>query len=155
LLDAYHDRELRLLQRWRVRRHVGRCPPCRSELAGIGAVREFVRASVPAPGTEPDLWSGIAARLPRSAPAPAAARGRLPRLAPAGVALGAAALAALWLAPPGLLATREAVLSGVVQSINAYGRAVLVLEGPDDATIIWLMDEQGRERSEEVASVWI
>ena len=156
LLDGYHDRELRLLARWRVGRHLDRCPACREELAGLARLGDRMREA-PSTGPDPDLWSEVAACLPRAAPATVRVRWRVPRLAPiASATLVAGAVAAFWLAPPGLFSPVESTSgSGVVQSINAHGQPVMVFDEPDDATIIWLMDDPGREGSEEVASVWI
>jgi hypothetical protein len=102
--------------------------------------------------TGPDLWPGISARLgaldadldpageagtaaPVRAPALAALRGWLRPLA-AGALAAAAAMAWLVFSAP-----TEAVNGGVVRWLYTRGRPVMVLDQPDDATIIWMLDE--------------
>jgi anti-sigma factor RsiW len=151
-LDGYHDGELGRLRRWRIDRHLARCPGCRAELEGLARLGAWVR-DAEAPTSDPDLWSELAARLPRAAPA-GPARAPLPRFAPfAGVAVAAGAAAMLWLAPPGV--TTGETASDVVRSINTHGRPVMVLDAGHDTTVIWLMDDAARDGAEEVASVWI
>lgn len=162
LLDAYHDGELGRLRRLYVRRHLAGCPACRGELAALGGIGAWVREALDdAPA--PDLWSDIRWRLPRrpgvAAPARAgsgrASAGRssfgIPTL---GVGVVGAALALLVLVgPPDLFGSAART---VVRSLNTHGRPVMVLDGsPGDATIIWLMDEEGVQGAEDSASVWI
>jgi anti-sigma factor RsiW len=144
LLDGYHDGELDAIERNRVESHLTTCAVCRTDLASLGAVGRAVRAAVS--GTDsPDLWDAIARDLPQSrAPRPAPARRRAPgrrRWLPA-----AAAAASLYLlvGPDALLPGGEdAGASGVVRSLYAPERSVMVLEAEqgDDPTIIWVMDE--------------
>jgi anti-sigma factor RsiW len=161
LLDALHDGELGRLRRWSVRRHLAGCAGCRAELAALGGVGDWVRAALET-GPAPDLWSELRWRLPARRPAPArarqasgrAARGRstfgIPTL---GAGVVAAALALLVLVgPPELFGSAA---GNVVRSLNTHGRPVMVLDGPGDATIIWLMDEEGVQRAEDGNSVWI
>jgi len=162
LLDAYHDGELGRLRRFRVRRHVARCDGCREELdalAGIGAwVRESLEAARP-----PDLWEELRWQLPARRPQPEPTmRERVGRVGPARAAFGIPALGAgivaagvalsVLLGPPRLF---ESATRTVVRSLNTHGRPVMVLDGPDDATIIWLMDDPGVQGVEDSTSVWI
>jgi hypothetical protein len=74
-------------------------------------------------------------------------------------ALGAgAAAAAVALAVTGGLQWPASVLPAaqtVVRSVNAHGRPFMVLEAPDDSTIIWLLDDEGVQGAEEASNVWI
>jgi hypothetical protein len=73
-----------------------------------------------------------------------------------GAGVVAAALALLFLnGTGGQLSLFGAGPESVVRSLNTHGRPVMVLERPDDATIIWLMDEQGIQGAEDSTSVWI
>jgi hypothetical protein len=153
LLDGYHDRELGSLERWRVERHLARCGACRHDLASLEVVGGCVRAAV-AGHVEPDFWEGIAERL---APAPVVRlRPRRSRLLLPGLATAAAAaltsLLFLDFELPVLAA--DAGAAGVVRSIYANERPVLVLEAQrsDDSTIIWLMDEQAEPPVQEVST---
>jgi anti-sigma factor RsiW len=155
LLGGYRDRELGLLGRWRVERHLSRCPACRGEVAELGRAGAWVRDAL-GPAPDPDLWAALAARLPRALPQAEAPGRRRPIALPfAGAALAAAAAAAFLLAPPGTFTSGIEEVGVVVRSINAHGRSVMVLDGTTDATIIWLMDEAGSEQPEEAVSVWI
>jgi anti-sigma factor RsiW len=162
-LDAYHDGELGPLRRWTVRRHVGRCPECREDLAALGGIGAWVRdASAAETEPAPDVWSDIRWRLPARRPQPDPSRspdrlrpGRaafgMPALG-AGVVAAAAALLVL-VGPPELFGSAA---GSVVRSLNTHGRPVMVLEGaPGDATIIWLMDDEGVRSAEDADSVWI
>lgn len=161
LLDAYHDGELGRLRRWRVRRHLTGCEPCRDELAALGGIGAWVRDSLD-DAPDPDLWGELRWRLP-ARPGPAVReRGEAMRTGPARAVFGmpalgagvvAAALALLVLVgPPDLFGPAA---NTVVRSLNTHGRPVMVLHGPDDATIIWLMDEEGVQSAEDASSVWI
>ncbi|HEY8495267.1 MAG TPA: zf-HC2 domain-containing protein [Myxococcota bacterium] len=168
LLDAYHDGELGRLRSWTVRRHLGRCPACRQELATLGEVGAWVRDALEEP-LAPDLWSELRGRLPareaRSAPAPGERlRWSLPARSAFGLpAFGAAAVAAglalaVWVGVPDrFVPGLQTTATSVVRSLNTHGRPVVVLEGAGagEATIIWLMDEEGVQGTEEIASVWI
>lgn len=163
MLDAYHDRELGVLGRWRVARHLARCASCRRSLDEIEHVGSWVRealADATPPDLGPELWADIAARLPAAAPAPRRSLGALlPRwdfALPAGAAtLVAAAFCGVLLWQTQLAEPPAALPEGVVRSLNAHGRSVMVLDGPRaESTIIWLMDEAA-EPAEELASVWI
>ncbi len=158
LLDAYYDGELRGLRHWQVQRHLGSCLSCREALAEIEPVGSWVRDVAGVVGT-PDLWADVERQLPARARTTTAPRRRLRPLfaMPALGAVAAAALvAALTLSGPadwaGLFGTTPET---VVRSLNTHGRPVMVLSGPDDETIIWLMDEERLQAAEESTSAWI
>lgn len=161
LLDGYHDGELGLFERWRVRRHLAGCGACREELASLAHFGGLLREAVGV-APEPALWDAIAQRLParRSVPERSNAR-RLPsrRRVATGltVATAAAAIVAAFLVTTSD-SRRETALggsSGVVRSIYANRRPVMVLEAEsgNDSTIIWLMDELGEQSPEVSESV--
>jgi anti-sigma factor RsiW len=164
LLDGYHDGELGSLERWRVQRHLGGCAACRDELASLAQLGGLVRAAV-GRVSEPDMWDAIAQRLPsrRLERERLGAQRRAPSrrrwLPPLRVGTAAAACAAAFLvttSDSGHLASLGGA-SGVVRSLYAKERAVMVLEpeNSDDATIIWLMDEVGEQSPEVSESVGI
>lgn len=159
LLDAFHDGELRGLRQWRIQRHVGGCAACRETLAEIEPIGNWVR-EIASAGSTPDLWADVQRQLPATARTAPPAR---PRFRPlfAMPALGAVAaagvVAALMFTGP---ADRTGGLFGttpdrVVRSLNTHGRPVMVLSGPDDETIIWLMDEERIQAAEDSTSAWI
>jgi hypothetical protein len=165
-LDLYHDGELRGLRRWRFERLLRRNPGLRRELAVRGELGALLREASAATG-EPDLWANIAsqiadrprsggavkaARTPRSAPTSGAFWGWLSPLRIGPVIAGVATAAALYLAPVAPTTepvARAAAHHGVVRSIQSRGRPVVVLEGSDEATIIWLMDREGEAEEEQ------
>lgn len=159
LLDAYHDGELGRLRRWMLQRHLDGCPGCRQELVELAGVGSWVRESTDA-ARPPDVWSEICWRLPdRGASAAPAARRRqrrgragfgFPALG-AGVVASAIALLVL-VGPPELFRSQA---GSVVRSLNTHGRPVMVLDAPGDATIIWLMDDEGVQSAEDASGVWI
>jgi anti-sigma factor RsiW len=162
LLDGYHDGELGLFERWRVRRHLAGCGACRDELASLAQFGGWLRAAV-GDAPEPELWDAIAQRLPARLPAPERPRARVPsrRRGLPGLTVTAAAaamVAALLLttSDSGRLASLGGA-SGVVRSIYANRRPVMVLEAEstNDSTIIWLMDELGEQSPEVSESVGI
>lgn len=161
MLDAYHDQELGIVHRWRVGRHLARCEDCRRELDALSRVGPFVREALASDGRdarEPQLWAELALRLPAGPAARADTLGspRWDFALPAGAgALVAAALAGVLLWNVGVVPT-VAPPEGVVRSLNAHGRPVMVLDGAaDQSTIIWLMDDAAAKGPEEAASVWI
>jgi anti-sigma factor RsiW len=142
LLDGYYDRELGSLERWRVERHLARCGDCRHDLASLEAVGGCVRAAV-AGQAEPDFWAGIADRLtpaPVERPAPRRSRLVIPGLVTAAAAAAAASALFFEVELPAI----EPGARGVVRSIYANDRPVVLLEAErsDDSTIIWLMDDE-------------
>jgi len=148
VLHAYHDGELGPLARWRTKRLLARDPAARAELTRLAELREAVR-EVASGASTPDFWPGIAAQLaaldaraeggleatPGLAPALAGLHGWLRPLAAGALA---AAAAAAWLV---FSAPTEAVDGGVVRWLYTKGRPVMVLDRPDAATIIWMLDE--------------
>jgi len=147
-LHAYHDGELRGLARWRFERRLRRSPELRRELSALRLVRQLAREG-DAEAATPDLWEGIARRLPA---ADAAAR---EEERPAGiggpvwagwwkpvgaVAAAAAAVAAvLWLPAGGPVPGGPS--GGVVRWVDGGGHTVAVLESDPETTIIWVLDD--------------
>jgi anti-sigma factor RsiW len=151
LLDAYHDGELGIVARARVRRHLSRCGACQHEFTELTGVGSWVRGALAAP--DPDLWDGIARRLPAARPQEVASRRlrfAIPIPALGGTVLAAAVAALFVLLPTGLPET-----SGMVRTLDTHGRAVMVLEAADEPAIIWLMDETETQLPEEWSSAWI
>lgn len=147
LLHAYHDGELGVLDRWRVRRLLARDGAARRELEALAAVGEAVRESWQEPAPL-DVWAGLEGRLraidaERESATPARSPfGPLLRPAAAGALLAALVVGvALFLGPE----ARSG--GGVVRWLDTHGQAVMVLDA-GDATIIWLMqsdaDQAGR-----------
>ena len=161
LLDGFHDGELGRFERWRVQRHLAGCGACRDELTSLTQLGGWLRVAVSDAPT-PELWDAIEPRLPLPVPVPARPHVRRvplrPRwLSPIGVA--AAAFAGTFLvttSDSGHLASLHA-MSGVVRSIYAKERQVMVLEAEnaEDSTIIWLMDDVGEQSPEGSESVGI
>jgi anti-sigma factor RsiW len=141
-LHAYHDGELRGLARWRFERRLARSPALRRELEMLAQMRELlIEADGRTPA--PDLWAGIAQRLPavdaRREEAEAERRGRgmlAPLLKPVGAVAAVAAVAiGIRLAlPPG-----DGAVPGVVRWIDTGPRNVIVLED-EEMTVIWVLD---------------
>jgi len=150
MLQAYHDGELGFFARRRVERELAASPEARDALSSLALVGELVResqtASVPV-----DLWAEIARQLPAAAPRAAEVERPGPAevlswlLRPAGVAVAAAAvLAALVLLLPG---REPAGVADVVQYLDPGDNSVMLLQGQDDATIIWLMEPVATDTS--------
>jgi anti-sigma factor RsiW len=152
ILHAYHDGELGALARWRTRRRLARDPSARAELARLAELRGLVRELAADPPT-PDLWPGVASRLGaidaaagREASTPGRTGPSILRAWLRPLAAGAlvAAAATAWLV---LSAPTETAQGGVVRWIYTKGKPVMVLEGGEDATIIWLLDETPGEQT--------
>ena len=165
LLDGYHDGELGLVQRWRVRRHLAGCGACRDELASLAHFGGWLRAAVGGDAPEPDLWDAIARRLPPTRRlVPERLRARrvpsrrhvLPGLTATAAAAAVVAAFLVTTSDSGRLASLGGA-NGVVRSIYANRRPVMVLEAEssNDSTIIWLMDELGEQSPEVSESVGI
>ena len=144
-LHAYHDGELSVFGRWRVRRWLAGDSAARRDLAWLAEVRALLReqqAEAPAP----DLWEAIRAELPSRAPAAVPAQelrsgwsgGWLRWLAPAAAA-AVAALALTFGVPWG-----DAPDGRSVRWLDAGGRAAMVLQDDREATIIWVLDAPDR-----------
>ena len=148
LLDGYYDGELDSLERTRVEHHLQSCDACRRDLTSLEAVGHAVRAAVAGTQT-PDVWRAIASQLPpERARVVAPLRARAPqrrRWIPAVAAAAVAASIFLVILDPGGFLGPDADIgpSGVVRSIYAPDRAVMVMEAEksDDPTIIWLMED--------------
>ncbi|MCP3986155.1 MAG: hypothetical protein GY723_17380 [bacterium] len=137
-LAAYHDGELGLLARLRVRRWLSWDAQARRELDGFATLGELLREQESLAAT-PDLWPGIEQRLPQRAElreAPLSARWRGGWL-PVG-ALAAAAATALVLAVG--LDWSDAPDSRSVRWLDTGNRAAAVLQDDSEATIIWILD---------------
>ncbi|MCP5057196.1 MAG: hypothetical protein GY937_10780 [bacterium] len=137
-LAAYHDGELGILARLRVRRWLSRDPQARDELDGFATLGELLREEESLAAT-PDLWPGIERRLPaRSEPREAADPSPwLTGWLPAG-ALAAAAATALVLAVG--LEWGDAADSSSVRWLDTGNRTAAVLQDDKEATIIWILD---------------
>lgn len=154
LLDGYYDGELGALERRRVQQHLDQCPRCRLDLDSLEAIGGFVRAAI-AGTSESDFWSGIERQLPLPASVPARRaplRRRWARPLAAAVAAAAAAAVVLLVTDPPLPIAADSGTIGVVRSVYAHDRPVIVLEGESaqDPTIIWLMDEDTPPAAREV-----
>jgi len=154
LLQAYHDGELGFLARRRVERAVQRSPEAQATLRSLALVRES-EARTP----EPDLWAGIARALPTEPPA---AEPRAPGrwaeaaawlLRPAG-ALTAAAAATVVLVFA-LSGGEPAGMADVVQYLDPGDNSVMLLQGEDEATIIWVMEPAPSETSSKESRAFI
>ncbi len=142
-LPGYRDDALSVLARYRVGRHVEECGTCRDALDDLRRMGQWVREST-ATGPTPDLWPAIALRLDaidaqlaeQGKPSPRANWGTwMPLRA------GAAAALATLIIGIGLF-WGEAPRASVVKSLDAAGKAVMVIESESDSTIIWVMDPQ-------------
>jgi hypothetical protein len=151
MLQAYHDGELGFLARRRVERQLAASPEAREALRGLALVGELVRESQ-TDLAAPDLWAGIARQLPAAA-APAEARGLGDALSdalgwlfrPAGAALATAAAAAA--AVFVLSGNEPAGVADVVQYLDPGDNSVMLLQGEDEATIIWVMEPVATDTS--------
>lgn len=143
-IHAYHDGELTGFARWRFERKMRHEPALQRELDQLGLVGNALRASDVAAG-EPDLWDGIALRLPamdarRDEVETPATPGWEAWLRPAGaVAVAAALTLAVWFggfdsaSPSG----------GAVRWVDSGGRPVMVLDDAQESgvTIIWMLED--------------
>ena len=163
LLDGYHDGELGSVERWRVQRHLAGCARCRGELDSLSHLGNLVRTAV-GRAPESDLWDAIAQRLPSRRPererlGTRRTPSRRRRLWPlrVGAAVAASAVVVVVTTSDSSRVASIGGASGVVRSIYAQERRVMVLE-PDrggDPTIIWLIDELGEQSPEVSESVGI
>lgn len=142
LLHALHDGELQGRAARRAERELESSPEARAELLRVRTVGEFVREAEALQPTAPDLWEGIARRLPaidaerEEAVRDAGPSGWLRPLL-AGAAVAATALA---LVVSGVLEPSEGGAGNdVVQWLDTEGAPVMVLEPADDSTVIWVL----------------
>jgi len=151
MLQAYHDGELGFLARWRVERRLAASSEARETLQGLRLVGELVRESH-ATAPTPDLWAAIARELP-VAPAAAEPQGFSEGLTdvlawlfrPAGVAVATAAAAAVAFFV--LSGSEPAGVANVVRYLDPGDNSVMLLQGEDDATIIWVMEPVATDTS--------
>ena len=143
-LHAYHDRELRGLARWWFERRLARSPELQRELENLRRLRALAYEADRAADT-PDLWQGIARRLP-ALDAQRAGGGAEAETArePTGPArwlepLGALSAAAVTAALVFVLWSSDTADSSVVRWIDTGDRNVVVLEDDDEVTIIWVL----------------
>ena len=142
-LHAYHDGELRGFARWRFERRLLRSAELRRELDGLAALGGLVR-EVEEAAVGPELWDGIAQRLPaidaQRGDAGEEVSGRWGWLRPAGALAAVTGVAvAVYLG-----ALEPAAPQGsVVRWLDSGGRAVLVLEedAESQVTIIWMLED--------------
>lgn len=113
LLPAFADRQLGLVRRILLGRHVAHCPSCLAELEAVQAMRAAIRTNLPVHRASPSLAMRIGSALPRETPPPV--RRRSPRLGFAGTALaGGFAGVALTLAVTGMTPREDPLLADVV-----------------------------------------
>jgi len=157
-VQAYYDGELGYFARRRVARQIAASPEAQEELQGLALVSEFVRESEVA-AVGPDLWSEIARELPRQ-PAAAVketgsslsdALGWLFRPVGAAAAMAAAAAAAIFV----LSGSEPSGGVDVVQYLDAGDNTVMLLQGEDDATIIWVMEPVATDTSSRESRAFI
>jgi len=159
LLSAYHDGELRGLRRWWLQRQLRRSPELQRELAELEELSALLREvgeeladAEFAPMAE--VWPGIASRLSvvdarRRAEATEAAAGGFDwsRIRGPSLVAGALAVAVIVLAiAPQLMhkgLPAEPGAGGALRYLDTGGRPVMVSEGREETTIIWLMDLPG------------
>jgi hypothetical protein len=163
-LLAYYDGELDPSRACEVAAHVAECAVCRHRLAMWRRAGTWLRADdeeCEANRPSPDIWTAIHARIADvdatrdGRVAPIRSAGRDTRTLPADArrrvrarrAVAIAAAASLG----GLLLTRApAPPIDVIRSLDAFGASVLVMNRDDEeATIIWMIDEEGRMIDEE------
>jgi len=153
MLQAYHDGELGFLARRRVERQLAASPEAREALRGLALVGELVRESQ-ADLAAPDLWASIARQLPAAqaveveeagglAEAVSGALGWLFRPAGAALATAAAGAAAVFV----LSGNEPSGIADVVQYLDPGDNSVMLLQGQDEATIIWVMEPVATDTS--------
>jgi len=142
---AYYDGQLGTVARWWWRRRIARSPRLNRQLVQLVEVGNWVRQADLQ--QTPDLWDQIALRLPAidavRADTPAEASGLLrwtglrPVMAAAATAAAVVAVALVTIGDgPGQRA-------GAVRWLDTGGRSVIVLDDPETATIVWLLESPG------------
>lgn len=153
-LHAYHDDQLGPVARWWWRSRIARSAALREQLEQIAEVGNWVREADSQ--QTPDLWDRIALRLPEIDAALAETTADEPGLLPESLGRTPEWLARWTGLRPILAATATAVVAvaialgtigdgsgqrpGAVRWLDTGGRSVIVLDNPDDATIVWLLD---------------
>lgn len=146
-VHASHDGELSRWRRFLLRRRLARDPAARRELETLGEIGELMREGA-GEAAAPDLWPGIAARLPyaevpsRATRASTSPLGGVPGWAGAGLATAAIALALVFFVGTG--GGDGGPLPGSVQWLDSGGRTTIVLQDDAEATIIWVLPETAR-----------
>lgn len=140
-VHAYYDRELGAFARWRFERRLRRDAALRRELDGLTRLGGWLRETE-TQAAGPDLWDGIALRLPAidatAAEADSPAGGAW--LRPAGAFAAAAVLfLAVWFGSFDAAVPSD----GAVRWMDSGGRPVMVLDnaGEADVTIIWMLED--------------
>jgi hypothetical protein len=144
-LHAYHDDELGAVARWWWRRRIARSPRLHEHLEQLAEIGNWVREADS--GQAPDVWDQIALRLPAvdavRADTPDAASG-LDRWTGFRPIMAAAATAAVAVAVAlGTIGGDPGQRAGAVRWLDTGGRGVIVLDNPEAATIVWLLDPPG------------
>jgi anti-sigma factor RsiW len=144
-LGAYLDGALEGGASRAIEAHLGSCPRCQREAAGLQRLRAALQGTLLTP-PDPDwtaFWPGIVRGIQdaRRAPAAAARSWRWsPRWAARGAALAAASALSLvlWYAPwsPG---SDESVV--VTSADTQYPGGAMVYHTPDRVAVVWVFDE--------------
>ena len=146
------------LARWRFESQLRRDPELQRELEGLAGLAGLLRTGA-AEAVTPDLWDGIALRLP----AQDARRREIEAAPSAGWATGLRPVGAVVAAAGLLLAVWFGVFDSAtptgsaVRWLDSGGRPVMVLDEPGESgvTIIWVLDDvvegAGREMRSGVA----
>lgn len=153
-LHAYHDGQLGPVARWWWRRRIARSPRLREQLEQLAEVGNWVRETDSQ--QNPDLWDRIALRLPAIDAARAETTADESGLLPASLGrtpgwtihwpglrpiAAAAATAAVAIAVAlGTIGDGSGQRPGAVRWLDTGGRSVIVLDNPDGATIVWLLE---------------
>jgi anti-sigma factor RsiW len=114
LLPAYVDRQLGLLRRLLVGRHIARCPACLGQLEAMQALRTAVRTNLTVYRAPPGLAARIGSALPREAPPPVTRRRPMPFGFAGPTLAGALAGVALTLVVTRLTPARDPLVADVV-----------------------------------------
>ena len=138
------------VSRWLFERRLARSATLQRELETLDSLGCWARDLDENLGATPDLWDGIALRLPAE---DARRADDLAASAPTGVGApwirpfgAAAATAAVVLAVAIGVLSRDTAPAGVVRWMDSGRRSVMVLEDGADTTIIWLLDDRVDDR---------
>jgi len=144
-LHAYYDDQLGAVARWWWQRRIARSPRLSEQLEQLVEVGNWVRKADMQPN--PDLWDPIALRLPAIDATRADTQDMetgLLRRAGLRPVMAAAATAAVAVAVA-LVTTGDgpSQRAGAVRWLDTGGRSVIVLDNPEAATIVWLLESPG------------
>jgi len=153
-LHAYHDGELDWLSRWWWGRRIARSQRLRHELEQLTELGDWIRESESE--RNPELWDRIAMRLPAIDSARAENSGAEPGLVPESLdqspgwlenwtgfrpILAAVATAAVAVVVAlGTIGDVPGQRPGAVRWLDTGGRSVIVLDNPEAATIVWVLE---------------